>query len=71
MTEEYYMMSYFGQRFHQFHFCLNSSTFRSISSSTPGLRIRRHDFDVHCRLKTFCNDRSLASSCGLLKRVGE
>ena len=71
MTGEYSMMSYFGQCFHQFHYCPSSSTFRSISSSIPGLIIRRHDFDVHCRLKTFYNDPSLASSCGLLKRVGE
>ena len=71
MTEEDSMMSYFGQRCHHFHHCPKVSTCRSMSSSTIGLIIRRQGFDVHCRQGISYNDPSLASSCGLLKRVDD
>lgn len=69
MTGEESMMSYFGQRCRPFHNCPKLSTCRSMSSSTVGLIVRRHGFDVHCRLEISYNDLSLASSRGLLKMV--
>lgn len=69
MTEGQSMISYFGQRRHQFHYCPKFSTCRSMSSSMIGLIVRRHGFDVHCRLEISYNDPSLASSCELLKRL--